>query len=231
MPKPVPDGRVAVAWRVVPIAFALLLGGNVLALVILGRLGGQAEGERLRMVWQAPCAAQAEPVMRERGTSLGLGDPRWSVEDEQITLVATMPGLEDDRSAVPALLARPGLLEVRLGDQVLATHRDLASARLELDDAGMPVTQLTLQPEVGQRVADAVEAAQDSELVFILDGEELARRPNTIRVVDHQLKVIAGEGTTRVRMRRATDRAILLDHGALDCAPALRSVDPASASE
>lgn len=231
MPKPVPDGRVAVAWRVVPIAFALLLGGNVVALAILGRLGGQAEGERVLITWQAPCAAQALPVMQERGTSLGLGAPEWSTQGQRLSLVATLPGLEDDRSAVPALLARPGRLEIKLGDQVLATQADLASARLELDDAGMPVTQLTLQPEVGQRVAAAVEAAQDGELLFLLDGEELARRPNTIRVVDHQLKVIAGEGTTRVRMRRATDRAILLDHGALACAPALLSVDPAPAAE
>lgn len=231
MSKPVPDGRVAVAWRVVPIAFALLLGVNVVALAVLGRMGGQAEGDRVQITWQAPCAAQALPVMQERGTSLGLGDPRWSVQGERITLVATLPGLEDDRQSVPALLGRPGLLQVKLGDQVLATHLDLDRARLELDDSGMPMTQLTLQPEVGERVAQAVELAPEGELLFLLDGEELARRPNSIKVLDHQLKVIPGEGTTRVRMKRATDRAILLDHGALDCTPQLLGVDPAAPSE
>ena len=211
------DGRVAVAWRVAPIAFALFIGLNVVALVVLGKLGGQAEGPRLRLSWRSACAAQALPVMQERGVSLGLGNPRWQAQGEQITLEATMPGLPDDRTAVHALLARRGLLEVRLGARVLATHEDLASARLEHDDAGMPFDQLTFEPEVGQRLAEAVEAAPDGELVFLLDGEELARRPNSIKVLAHQLKVTAGEGTTRERMRRATDRAILLVHCALPC--------------
>lgn len=217
-------GRIALAWRVVPIGFALFLAANVGALAMLGYLGGHAGGSRLALTWHTACAAQSLPIMQQRAESMGLGDPRWTATGDQISLVATMPGLPDDRTAVPALLGRSGQLRLRMGEQVLGTQVDLAAASLEMDEAGMPFTQIVLSPEVGQTVAEAVAANHQGELIFDLDGEELARRPNTIAVENDKLKIIAGVGKTRDRFRRATDRAIILGHGALPCQLRLASV-------
>lgn len=209
--------RVALAWRVVPVVFALFLVANIGALVLLGSLGGKASGERVSLRWQSSCAAQALPVMQSRGESLGLGEPEWAVSGDTITLTATMPGLDDDATAVPALLGAPGELELRLDGRVLATRSDLVSARLELDESGMPLTKLTFSPEAGERLSAEVDAAPQGEIVFLLDGVEIARRPNSVKVNEHQLRVLPGEGMTRERFRRATDWAIVLDHGRLPC--------------
>ncbi|NOY26977.1 MAG: hypothetical protein GXP62_13995 [Oligoflexia bacterium] len=224
------QGRIALAWRVVPIGFALFLAANVGALAMLGYLGGRAGGSRLVITWHTGCAAQTLPIMQQRAESMGLGKPRWTTTSDQISLVATMPGLPDDATAVPALLGRSGQLRLRMGDQVLATQADLTAASLEMDEAGMPYTQIVLSPEAGQKVAEAVDANHKGELVFDLDQEELARRPNTIAVEHDKLKIIAGVGKTRDRFRRATDRAIILGHGALPCDLTLASVSDASGS-
>ncbi len=209
--------RVALAWRVVPVVFALFLVANAFALVVLGSLGGRASGERASFRWQSSCAEQAMPIMQTRGESLGLGEPEWAAQGDTITLTATLPGLDDDATAVPALLAAPGELELRLEGRLLATRDDLVSARLELDESGMPLTTLTFSPEAGERLSAEVDAAPQGEIVFLLDGVEIARRPNSVKVREHQLRILPGEGETRVRFRRATDRAIVLDHGRLPC--------------
>jgi len=225
------DGRVALAWRVVPIAFGLFLAINVGALFLLGHLGGRPAGTRLSIRFTTSCGTQALPVLQARAERIGLGTPEWTTDPQGIGLVATMPGLDDDATAIPALLARRGLLEVRHGDTVLATQADLTKPTLELDPAGMPYDQLTFQPEVGEALTQAVAGDPKGELVFVLDGEELARRPNSIQVEGYQLKVIAGEGKTRLRMRRATDRVILLGTGPLPCEVQVGNVAPAPAAD
>lgn len=209
--------RVALAWRVVPVVFALFLVANIIALVVLGSLGSKARGERVTLRWQASCADQALPIMQSRGESLGLGEPEWALSGDTITLTATLPGLPDDAVAVPALLSARGELELRTEGRLLATRQDLQSARLELDESGMPQTTLTFVPEVGERLAAEVDAAPQGEIVFLLDGVEIARRPNSVKVREHQLRILSNEGETRERFRRATDWAIVLDHGRLPC--------------
>ena len=221
------DGRLAMAFRSVPILFGLFLLANVGAIVLLGRCGGRARGERLAIEFQAPCGSQAADVLRARVEAMGLGRPEWTVEADRVRLVATLPGLDDDRTAVPALLARPGRLEVRGPAGVLATEADLVEVRVELDEGGMPVDQLVFASEAAARLAAAIDADHAAFLVFVLDGEELARRPNTIRMEDNALRVISGDGPTRDRMRRAVDRALLLKSGPLACPVTVASVEAA----
>ncbi len=211
------DGRVALAWRVLPVLFALLLLGNVGALVLLGSLGGRARGERVELLLSGPCLGPARAHLQARVESLGLGSPEWVDEPRGLVLRATLPGLPDDRSAIPALLSAPGELAVLSEGQVVATRADLASAHLELDESGMPVNTLVFHPEPGERLARLVEERPQGELVFLLDGEEIARRPNSVKVTEHKLRIYPGEGETRDRMKRATDRSIVLGNGPLPC--------------
>ncbi len=221
------DGRLALAFRALPVVFALFLAVNVLALFLLGRMGGTASGQRLQVEFQASCAEQAAPLIQARADAMGLGDPEWTVSGDRIRMVATMPGLPDEDTAVPALLAQPGHLEVRSGDHVLATDDDVSDAGVQLDEAGMPYTDLTFLPDALGRLKEAVDGNPDGTLDFYLDGQLLAQRPNTIHVTDESLKVIAGVGTTRERMRRAADRAFVLDHGPHPCPVTVASVSPA----
>jgi hypothetical protein len=136
---------------------------------------------------------------------------------DQLRLVATMTGYEDDRTAMPALLGRRGLLEVTHGDEVVLTQDDVEKAYLRLDESGMPFTHLELASEPGDALNTVTVGDPEGELVISMDGEVLAVRPNIDSVKNRELKVLAGDGMTRLRMRRAVDRALLLEHGPLPC--------------
>lgn len=221
------DGRIALIYRAVPVVFGLILVANVVALYVLGRMGGTARGDRVEIVFTTACPTDAAAVIAARVDAMGLGEPQQQVQGDTVRLVATLPGLDDDRTAVPALLAREGRLQVRHGDQVLATEADLSGVTVALDESGMPYDELSFQGEVATRLAQAVDADPKGELVFLLDGEELARRPNSVKILDEKVKVTAGEGITRDRMRRAADRAIVLDSGPQPCPVSVASVGEA----
>lgn len=221
------DGRIALLYRAVPVVFGLFLVANVVALFLLGSLGGRASGDRLEIRFTSTCADDSATVIQHRVDAMGLGEPELAVQGDTVHLVATMPGHDDDRSAVPAVLARPGHLEIKHGDTVLATEADLAEVSVALDEGGMPFDELHLQGEAAARLAQAVEADPQGSLLFVLDGEVLAERPNSIKILEDKVKVTAGEGDTRFRMRRAADRAIILDSGPHPCPVTVASVSDA----
>lgn len=219
----------AMLFAAAPVVFALLLlvgGGTV---VLLGTLGGEARGERLEVRFGVPCASgSGEPVraaaelLAARAESIGLGEPIWSVSGDEITLVATMPGLPDDATAMPTLLARQGALAILRGDEVLAGRGDLEQVALRLDDAGLPVADLLLSSGAADRLREAIAADPDGELAVTVDGQAPTRRPNSLPLKGNHL-LLPGEGATAARMRAATDHAIVLGQGPLPCALDVRT--------
>ncbi|MDP6933522.1 MAG: hypothetical protein QGG40_11430, partial [Myxococcota bacterium] len=139
---------------------------------------------------------------------------------------ATMPGLPDDAVTMPALLSQPGTLRILGDDQSLATDEDLKQAVVRLDEGGMPYTLLEFDAPIHQAIAEAVDASR--ALSIEMDGSVVARAGEVPPMTDGELRLPPGTGETRVLLRRATDRAIVLDNGPLPCPVRLGSVDPAS---
>jgi hypothetical protein len=189
---------------------------------------GTAGGARVRVRFPADCAAQAAPVLLDRARDIGLGQPELAVEDGAVVLTATLPGLGDDRSAIPALLARPGSLRIDAKDGPVATEADLADASFDLDEGGTPITRLRLLPPARQRIAALLEADPGGALRIAVDGEQLPDRPNSIGLEDDQLRLPSGDGDNRERARRAADRAISLSSGPLPCALGPATVEDAA---
>lgn len=220
LPKRLPPRPKAITWfMAMPVIFGFILVVSMGVLGALGMMGGTAEGERLQIQLQTACGDQAHGVVQARIERIGLGEPQLSADPDGLRLVATMPGLPDDRSLVPALLAQPGHLQVIDGASniVLATHTEVIDAGLQLDESGLPLTLVEFGPDAMKRLAEATEGAPDSHLRIEFDGENLGERPNTPPLVDGELRLPSGEGLTKLRMRRAADRAILLQSGPLPC--------------
>jgi hypothetical protein len=208
---------------VAPLAVAGALVAATLALVLLAVRGGEAEGDRVEMRF-ATCAAAA-PLLADRADAIGLGDPRSSASGDTVTLTATLPGLDDDRDAIPALLAATGAFEIRSEGEVLATHDDVTLAQVQLDESGLPYTWIELDTDPLAAVTAAVSADPAGQLIMTLDGAVVAERPNTRDVADGGLRIVdGGELVSRERMRRAVDRAILLSHGPLPCSTRVEGV-------
>ena len=200
-----------------PVIFGGMLIVAIAILLLLSQIGGTASGERLQIRLVSSCAETAAPLISARMESIGLGEPELAIEGEEITIVATMPGNDDDRTDIPQLLSQTGAFTATHQDVEVLSSADLEDAGLDFDDSGMPMTALTLEADVTQTLTERLKADSTGEMLLMLDGKLLARRPNAKYIEDQTVQIISGEGLTEVRMKRAIDRAILIKHGPLPC--------------
>ena len=199
-----------------PAVLALLLAFSVIGLFIAGWRGGSAEGERVHIHVESSCPDLWAERLLQRATSIGLGEPEVLVDEFRVTLTATLPGLEDDREAMPVLLTGIGRYSLYAGEEPegdpLATEADFTEINLNLNLKGHPVVELTFQPQAAGRIRDA-----GSPLVHLLDGEIIDRFTAPEPVRGDEMRIQPRLQTLREELRVATDWNILLRHGPAPC--------------
>lgn len=209
------------ALMAIPLVFsAIALVG---ALYVFRHINQQhaASGERLTLRLEGTCAAEARDVVYRRAELIGLGEPALQVEAAAVVLTATMPGLPDDRQAIPALLARRGDLQISAAAGPLATADDVASATVNLDTSGQPYAEVALNPLAAARISEALRAG--ASLDVALDGAVIVHQEGGDLEGD-KLILSPPDGEPRARMRQAADWAILLSAGSMPCALTVASV-------
>ena len=202
------------ALMAIPLIFAAI--ALVGALVVYRHLSVErsASGARVTLRFEGACVPEARDIIYQRVDMVGLGEPDLGLDGAALVLTATMPGLPDDATAIPALLTRRGALEIRSGDQALAGPLDVASASVNLDTSGAPYASVKLLPSAAARVTAALRAG--SALDVLLDGAVIVHQEGGDLEGD-QLTLTPSDGDPRARMRQAADWAILLSSGALPC--------------
>jgi hypothetical protein len=111
---------------------------------------------------------------------------------------------------------------------VLVAGSAVEEASLQLDESGMAMAVITLEPETAATLAAAVKAAPAGMTTLWLDDELLAERPNTALVQGRDLRIMAASGTPRERMAAAADQVVVLQSGPLPCALTVAGVVPAA---
>jgi len=218
-PNPIqPRPKAVLLFMTAPMVFALFLMLAAGTVALLGRMGTDATGARLTLRFSGACVAAARPFIQGRAEEIGLGEPQYAEDDGGLRLTATLPGLPDDATAMPALLARPGRFPAQHNGAVLAENADLRMVEIRLDESGMPYTWVQLGPDAVERLRAAIAADPQGKLIVYLDDEVVSERPNTAQMTDESLRVVTGEGMTADRMRVAADRAIVLHNGPIPCA-------------
>ena len=210
-------------FLLVPIVFASLLGGSILVLLYLMWRGEDATGERVEMIFTGECLADAESKMKERANGIGLGSPEWIQEVSSLRLLATLPELPDAKKSVSKLLTRQGKLEMRHNGSVVLTNEDIVSAKLSLDEAGMPETQLTLDGIAKARLQKYLEQHRNDLSEIWFDDEFVVGRPNTIEITD-EFRLVSEETNPKVKMQQSIDFVIVLSAGVLPCEITLKSI-------
>jgi hypothetical protein len=209
-------------FRGAPVILAVLFVVSIATLALLTWRGGRAGGDRVAMTFVAACPVDTwQLLVAARARDIGLGDPDVRSDGASVTLTATLPGLADDRTAIPALLAREGKLEMRLEERVLATRSDLVSAVPSVDEAGQPYALLVFTTDAAARIA---EAGDGHDMTTLVDGEPRAAWMSTDTLKTQSVRLLEGGADNRERMRRAADDAIVLSHGPLPCAVRPESV-------
>ena len=213
-PRP-PSSPAVMVFRAAPVILAVLFAGSIATLAFLSWRGGTASGDRVAMTFVGACPVDTwQPFVAARARDIGLGDPDVRSDGAVVTVTATLPGLHDDRTAIPALLAREGKLEMRLAERVLATRADLVSAAPSVDEAGQPYALLTFTTEAAARIA---EAGDGHDMTTLVDGEPRAAWMSTDTLKTQSVRLLEGGADNHERMRRAADDAIVLSRGPLPC--------------
>ena len=215
-----PNVRVSRWAYMAPLMLGSILAISAASLFVLGWFGGKAKGERVLIQVSSECAELWGERITARGNSVGLGDPELSIDGSVVNYVATLPGNDDDRETMPALLTQTGLFEVFKANEhgtgtegeALASSEDVVDVALSLDARGHPYVDLELQPHAAVRMQGEVK-----QMLYFLDGQE----------VDRWLGLVPFEGTTirlqprsvskRENMRHAVDWNIVLRDGPAPC--------------
>ncbi|MCB9765037.1 MAG: hypothetical protein H6739_35010 [Alphaproteobacteria bacterium] len=204
-----------------PLMLAMVLGVSVAVLIALSWIGGTAEGARAEITFESDCPAQWAERVQARAGAIGLGDPSLAQRGAQVSLTATLPGLEDDQTAIPALLTAPGVFAVYAAETVdsapegtpLATNDDIEDVFFQLDATGHPYTQVDLSPVAGQRV----EAAAPPALLYVLDGQVVDTFHSELGFKGSKLELHPKLLSTKEEVRRATDWMLMLKFGPAPC--------------
>jgi len=201
-----------------PLVLATVLMIATATLAVLAWLGGTADGDRVRLRLEGSCAAEALPIVQARAEAVGLGAPELAVADGALELTATLPGLDDDATAIPRLLSRRGWLEVRQGTTVVLDRSAVTEASIRLDETGAAYTWIEVPPEPLAALQAVLDDDPNGELTFYLDDEVTAVRPNSRGTKDGGLRIVTpGEILPAARMKVAADTSIVLAHGPLPC--------------
>lgn len=183
--------------------------------------GRIALGDRVTLHFQSACP-EAAAVVQERADLIGLGQPALVAETGGFALTATLPGLPDDRTAIPALLAKPGRLTLQVGGREIADGTDISGASVALDAGGNPYARLDLNPLAATALREAIAAG--GALDLRLDEAVLLHQDPAEAPAKDQMSIYPPDGEAQARMRAATDWTILLVSGALPCEVSAASV-------
>ncbi|MEN9786448.1 MAG: hypothetical protein RLZZ299_1712 [Pseudomonadota bacterium] len=174
----------------------LLVGGTAGWFWTVERTEGTASGPPMRLRVEAGCAEGAEAV-RRRARELGILEPSsggGAVSSVELTVRA--PGMPDDRTHLPAMLAAPGRLALsRRGSPVEVA---IANVGVQLAFSGTPITLVVAEEPLPPA----------EELVATMDGT-----PMEIEAVNGvELQLASRAGDSRTALRGASDRAVQLRH-------------------
>ena len=202
----------------VPIVFIGALGLAVAVLYGLTRFGDQtATGDAIAMTFAGGCMDRASDLLIARAEQIGM-----PVQMSGSTMTAVLPDMPDAANLIPALLVRPGRFSLQdPSGEFRFVNGHIDAVAIDLDTAGMPVTLLKLNAAAR---AELKAMPADLSLQPEIDGTTFETMKASQLQETPEVTIHSGDGRTSVRMMRAADRAIILEHGPLPCAIHLTNV-------
>lgn len=160
-------------------------------LLYLGYQGETAMGERVTMRFST--CAEAHDVLKARVDAMGLGEPEYATEGEDLAVTATLPA-NDSAARIPETLARSGEFSITEHDgEGIVLVGGVESATMRLDFIGEPSVAVQLTREAGKTLEDWMDGHREGEVTMRVDGEPMGNRANhpaerrghlTIRMTD-----------------------------------------------
>ena len=194
-------------------------------LVLMVRMGGEADGERVSVMVQTNCAEASLPIVTARVDAMGLGEPDIQTVDAGLALTITLPVSKTDNRRIPETLTRQADMAIHsTAGEVVVDSAHITGAGVEIDNAGMPTTLVQFDDVAKYALRQAI---AEGPVTIKMDGEVIGEHPRLPDLDDGYLELLSGEGPTAGRMRVAADRSIIIGSGPLPCAARIAQVLPA----
>jgi len=208
----------------VPVVFIGAMGLAVAVLYGLTRFGDQtASGDTVNISFSGACLDRATPLLIARAEQVGM-----PVTMSGNAMTAVLPDIPDAANVIPALLVRKGQFALVSDDEsVRFDNGNIDAVAIDLDAAGMPVTVLKLNAATRSELKSI---NTEMELRPEIDGTSIEPVKVSALQDTPEITIPSGEGRTSVRMKRAADNAIILEHGPLPCAIHITNVAAADGS-
>ncbi|MBX2797264.1 MAG: hypothetical protein KTR31_06350 [Myxococcales bacterium] len=184
----------------------------------LGLSGRAASGEPVELAFEG--CAEARALLEARLQDMGLSEGEWSDTVGGFAVRTPLMGDPDVDGTVPDTLAMPGALEIRGGDEVLATNVDLSDATVRLDIFMVPYVLLRLHEDAAKRVRDHMRSDPRGQLRFWVDGVDVGWQSNSnpVALGELELSPNASEDVDEQdRMQQVAAWSVVLDHAPLPC--------------
>jgi len=202
-----------------PFIMGLLLAVSAIALTLAGWFGGSATGERVLITFQTECEQEWGDLVAKRGDGVGLGDSVLEVVPGEVRYTATLPGIDDELTTIPALLTAPGRLEIfasedgetPIGDPLI-TEADLLEAHMSLDARGHPFTDVEFHESATGPIHDHV-----GPMLYYVDGVFVDKWLGLVQFEGETVRLQPRSESKAGNMRRAVDIAISLQNGPAPC--------------
>lgn len=216
----------ATPWRILFVSMPILIAGGLAVAVglffVVTWIGKPATGAWVELRFTSSCGEAWAPVLMARANAVGLGEPSVRQAQGETILRARMPGLDDDLTAIPALLTRPGVFEIYVAEGVdappagapIATNADVTEVYFQIDATGHPLAYLRLSELAQTRLNDADPPA----LLYVLDGVVVDAFHSARQFDEDHVELRPRLQTTKEEVRVATDWSIALGSGPAPCA-------------
>lgn len=189
----------------------------------LGLSGRSASGAQAEIVFEG-CADARAPI-EARIADMGLSPTSWREVPGGFAVQTQLTGDPEVDARLPETLTLPGALQIRAGDQILATHEDLTDASVRLDLFMVSYVLLRLRDEAAQRIKRHVRAEPMGKLWLWVDGQRVAWQANQNPVAVGELELSPEISDEQERMYAVAAWAVVLDHGPLPC-PVVARINP-----
>jgi hypothetical protein len=196
-----------------------ILAISAIALTLAGWFGGEATGQRVVLSFQTECAPEWGELVSARGESVGLGEPVLEVLDGEVKYTATLPGVEDEMTSMPALLTATGRLEIFASEdgetplgEPLITEADLVEAHMNLDARGHPFTDVEFHTGATGPIHE-----HRGPMLYYVDGVFVDKWLGLVPFSGDTVRLQPRSESKANNMRRSADIAIVLQHGAAPC--------------
>lgn len=201
---------------IVPIVMALFLAGATGLLVLKMTEDRSADGDRVSFQLTGECLSDAKSTILRRAEAVGVGNPVFTENTGGMLFSLTLPSIPNAEVAIPKLLMRRGVWQMRDGDQILLSNENIAKAVLSLDESGMPETLLTFDPASVQETQTYLNEHPEGSTQLWIDDEKIIDRSNRI-VVSDDFRLVSSNTDPAIRMKESADFVILLSNPVIDC--------------